>query len=194
DPRKGMKFITYAVWWIRQRVRRALYDKSRIVRLPQNRLQQIRRTMRVVESLEKKFKRKPTTTEISQALGNEEHTFWNAAKYLQFQQYLDTPLDHDNKNRLVNIIADASTSPPDAGLKRESLKKEIKIALRVLNNRERVILQLLYGLGGSRPLTLGEVGEPFGLSRERVRQIRNEALVKLRRTKQVRNNLREYLG
>ena len=193
DPNRSLKFITYAVWWIRQAMRQALYDKSRIVRLPQNRLQQVRQTLRAVDSLEQKFKREPTFAEISEALGNESHAFCNASKYLQFQQYLDTPLDHDSTKRLINIIPDTNTSSPDAGLKSESLKKELKIALKVLKNRERVILQLLYGLGGSRPLTLGEVGEPLGLCRERVRQIRNEALARLRRSKQVRNNLRGYL-
>ena len=191
DPNRSLKFITYAVWWIRQAMQHALYNLSHTVRLPQNRLKEMRQTRRTAELLEKKFKREPTAAEITEALGNEAHAFCNASKYLQFQQPLDTPLDHDSTKRLINIIPDTSTSPPDAGFKSESLRQELEAAFSILKNRERVILQLLYGLGGSRPLTLGEVGEPLGLSRERIRQIRNEALAKLRRCRRVKNSLRD---
>ncbi|MFQ5824722.1 MAG: RNA polymerase sigma factor RpoD/SigA [bacterium] len=193
DQHKGTKFITYAVWWIRQTIIQALYNKSHLVRLPQNHLRKMRQNLRAMESLEKKFNRPPAAVEIAEALVNEGHGSKSTTEYLQTQQSLDAPLDHDSTKSLIHIIPDVSTSPPDADLNSESLKKEMNVAFKVLEKRERKILQLLYGLEGDRPLNLGEVGQFFGVSRERVRQIRNEALAKLRRSKQVKNTLRGYL-
>ena len=194
DPHKGLKFITYAVWWIRQAIIQALYNKSHMVRLPQNRLRQMRQTLHAVESLEKKFNRQPSAVEIAKALGDDGTRIRGASEYLQIQQSLDAPLDHNTTKRLINVIPNDSSALPDDGLKSESLKMDLKTAFSILGKRERTFLQLLYGLGGSRPLNLGEVGERFGLSRERVRQIRNEALAKLRRSEQIKNSLQDYLG
>lgn len=194
DPHRGLKFITYAVWWIRQAIIQALHHKSRTVRLPLTRLNQIRQTLRAIESLEKKSKRQPAAVEIAKALGKADDGFSDTSDYLRIQQSLDAPLDHGFTDRLVNRIPNVNTSPPDAELNSESRKKDLKAAFRVLEARERKILRLLYGLGISRPLKLGEVGERFHLSGEGVRQIRNKALAKLRRSTQVKNNLRGYLG
>jgi RNA polymerase primary sigma factor len=194
DHHKGLKFITYAVWWIRQAILQALFNKSHQIRLPQNRLRQLRQTFRAIESLEKKLERSPTLAEIDETLGKSNigtHTF---SKYLQIQQSLDAPLDYDSPNRLINIIPNENSSAPDAGLNRESLKKELKEAFKVLTKRERTVLTLLYGLEGERSLNLGEVGNQLSLSRERIRQIRNEALDKLRNKTQIKNNLRGFLG
>lgn len=193
DPHKGLKFITYAVWWIRQTIIQALYNKSNMVRLPQNRLRQMRQTLHAVESLEKKFKRQPSVVEIDEALGETGNGSKLASEYLQTQQSLDATLDYDSTKRLINCIPNESTLPPDAHLNSESLKQELKAAFSILEKRERTFLQLLFGLEGDRPLNLGEVGERFGLSRERVRQIRNEALTKLRRSTRVKNSLLQYL-
>jgi len=194
DPHRGLKFITYAVWWIRQAIIQALHHKSRTVRLPLTRLNQIRQTLHAIESLEKKSKRQPAAVEIAKALGKADDGFSDTSDYLRIQQSLDAPLDHGSTDRLINRIPNVSTSPPDAELNSESLKKDLKAAFRVLEARERKILRLLYGLGIRRPLKLGEVGERFHLSGEGVRQIRNKALAKLRRSTQVKNNLRGYLG
>ena len=194
DPHRGLKFITYAVWWIRQAIIQALHHKSRTVRLPLTRLNQIRQTLRAIESLEKKSKRQPAAVEIAKALGKADDGFSDTSDYLRIQQSLDAPLDHGSTDLLINRIPNVSTSPPDAELNSESLKKDLKAAFRVLEARERKILRLLYGLGISRPIKLGEVGERFHLSGEGVRQIRNKALAKLRRSTQVKNNLRGYLG
>lgn len=194
DPHRGLKFITYAVWWIRQAIIQALHHKSRTVRLPLTRLHQIRQTLRAAESLEKKFKRQPAAVEIAETLGKADDGFSDTPDYLRIQQSLDAPLDHGSTDRLVNRIPNVNISPPDAELNSESRKKDLKAAFRVLEARERKILRLLYGLGISRPLKLGEVGERFHLSGEGVRQIRNKALAKLRRSTQVKNNLRGYLG
>ncbi|MFQ6113397.1 MAG: RNA polymerase sigma factor RpoD/SigA [bacterium] len=194
DHHKGLKFITYAVWWIRQAILQALSNKSRQIRLPQNRLRQLRETFGAVGLLEKNLERLPTAAEIDEVLGRNENIIWTLSKYLQTQQSLDAPLNHDSPSALINIIPNDSSLSPDADLNRDSLKKELNEALKVLTERERTILTLLYGLGTERPLNLGEVGNQFGISRERVRQIRNEALDKLRRTKRVQNTLRVFLG
>jgi RNA polymerase primary sigma factor len=193
DLHKGLKFITYAVWWIRQAIIQALYNKSSMVRLPQNRLRQMRQNLRAVESLEKKFKRQPSAVEIDEVLDKIGNGSKFASEYLQTQQSLDATLDYDSTKRLINCIPNESTLPPDAHLNSESLKQELKAAFSILEKRERTFLQLLFGLEGDRPLNLGEVGERFGLSRERVRQIRNEALAKLRHSSKVKNSLQEYL-
>lgn len=194
DHHKGTKFITYAVWWIRQAILQALFNKSHQVRLPQNRLRQLRQHFRAVESLEQKLERRPTTAEIDDVLGKNDNIISTLSKYLQIQQPLDAPLDYDSPNRLINIIPDENSTPPDSSLNDESLKKELTEALRVLTDRERKVLKLLYGLGRDRALNLGEVGNQLSVSRERVRQIRNEALDKLRRTKHVKNSLKGFLG
>ncbi len=194
DPHKGIKFITYAVWWIRQAILQALFNKSRQVRLPQNRLRQLRQMLRTAESLEKKLDRSPTASEIDEVAGENHSITSHFSTYLQMQESLDAPLDPGSTKRLINVIPDENSLAPDAGLKRESLKGELREAFKVLTKRERLILQLLFGLAGERSLNLGEVGDQLGISRERVRQIRNEALDKLRRTHHAKNTLRTFLG
>lgn len=193
DPNRGLKFITYAVWWIRQAMQHALYNLSHTVRLPQNRLKEMRQTRHTTELLERKLKRKPSDLEVEQALGEEGNGFRSSSEFLRIQHSLDAPLDHGSNKLLINVIPNENSTPPDSRFGSESLKQELEAAFNILEEREKSILQLVYGLGNGRPLTLGEVGERFGLSRERIRQIRNEALAKLRRCRRVKNSLRDYL-
>ncbi|NIR50428.1 sigma-70 family RNA polymerase sigma factor [candidate division KSB1 bacterium] len=193
DPGKGLKFITYAVWWIRQAMQQAMFNISHTVRLPQNRLRELRQTRQTAETLEKKLNRPPSSSEIDEALGSKRNGINTTSEFLLTQHSLEAPLDHDSAKRLLNLIPNEGSTQPDEQLKSESLKQELESAFGLLATRERTILRQLYGLDGDRALNLGEVGERLGISRERVRQIRNEALAKLRRSKRVNRTLKEYL-
>ncbi|MCG8605735.1 RNA polymerase sigma factor RpoD/SigA [bacterium] len=196
DPRRGLKFITYAVWWIRQAILHAIMNKRHVVRLPQNRLNDLRRVLRVSESLRRELGREPSGHEINGAMSvRVDDEPLAPPDYLWIAESLESPLAGtlDEKTRLINVIPDTGVLPPDERLEIESLTIDIQVALSILDERERFILRKVYGLAGDRPLTLVEAGERLGLSGERVRQIRNKALKKLRKHKRVMDSLRQYL-
>jgi RNA polymerase primary sigma factor len=194
DPSKGSKLVTYAVWWIRQAILQAFFDNSRMIRLPQNHTVRMRRMIQTITKLEKELARAPALVEIAEALGDENDTFWSTQIYFQTPQSLDAPLDHDHAKHFSEFIPDSNESPPDAALQSESFQRELVDVFRVLDKREAKMLQLLFGLSNGQPLTLDKVGKLYKLSRERVRQIRNHALAKLRRSRRAKEALRDYLG
>lgn len=193
DPGRGIKFITYAKWWIRQSIVYALIYKGHLVRIPQSQIRKLHRTKEAVAALQKKLQREPMQSEISEKLGERQNTMWDLSKFPLQQEPLDAPLHGDSANRLLDILADDNEFAPDHSLDEHSLRMDLNISFAALKKREREIIKLLFGIGEARALNLGEVGQRFGISRERVRQIKNEALEKLRESQQQENTLQSYL-
>ncbi|MFH0758118.1 MAG: RNA polymerase sigma factor RpoD/SigA [Bacteroidota bacterium] len=179
DETRGFKFISYAVWWIRQSILQALAEKARIVRLPLNRFSDINKIKRTIAVLEQKYEREPTIVEITQAL---EMTLTdvtvaikNAGHYISF----DAPLAQDEESNMYDVFSSEETSGPDKELLTNSLKEEIERVVNTLTPREANIIRLTFGLNGKRVHTLGEIGEKYDLTRERVRQIKEKAIKRL---------------
>lgn len=193
DETRGFKFISYAVWWIRQSILQALAEQSRVVRLPLNRVGAINKVGRALEELEKVFGREPSMDEIAQKM---EMTAFEVADVLKTSARhlsLDEPFKEEEGNSLLDVIESEQYHPPDGDLMRESLRDEIEKVLTTLKPREAEIVRLYFGLDGDRPLTLEEIGEYFKLTRERVRQIKEKALRRLRHRSRL-EPLRKYLG
>ncbi len=193
DETRGFKFISYAVWWIRQSILQALAEQSRVVRLPLNRVGAINKVGRTYEALEKRFGREPSMEEIAEEM---EMTAFEVADVLKTSARhlsLDEPFKEEDGNSLLDVIASDRYSPPDEDLMKESLQVEIEKVLSTLKPREAEIIRLYFGLDGDRPLTLEEIGEHFKLTRERVRQIKEKALRRLRHRSRL-EPLRKYLG
>ena len=193
DETRGFKFISYAVWWIRQSILQALAEQSRVVRLPLNRVGAINKVGRALEELEKKFGREPSMEEIAEKM---EMTAFEVADVLKTSARhlsLDEPFKEDEGNSLLDILESDRYAPPDDMLMQESLQVEIDKVLSTLKPREAEIIRLYFGLDGDRPLTLEEIGEHFKLTRERVRQIKEKALRRLRHRSRL-EPLRKYLG
>jgi len=179
DETRGFKFISYAVWWIRQSILQALAEKARIVRLPLNRFSDINKIKRTIAVLEQKYEREPTIVEITQAL---EMTLTdvtvaikNAGHYISF----DAPLAQDEESNMYDVFSSEETSGPDKELLTNSLKEEIERVVNTLTPREANIIRLTFGLNGEHVHTLGEIGEKYDLTRERVRQIKEKAIKRL---------------
>jgi RNA polymerase primary sigma factor len=179
DETRGFKFISYAVWWIRQSILQALAEKARIVRLPLNRFSDINKIKRTIAVLEQKYEREPTIVEITQAL---EMTLTdvtvaikNAGHYISF----DAPLAQDEESNMYDVFSSEDTSGPDKELLTNSLKEEIERVVNTLTPREANIIRLTFGLNGEHVHTLGEIGEKYDLTRERVRQIKEKAIKRL---------------
>jgi len=195
DENRGFKFISYAVWWIRQSILQALSENSRIVRVPFNRLGAISKIGKMTDSLEQKYKRKPHLNEIATALDRPIEEVTLNVHYAKWHQSLDAPVTNSNNEdyALINILQNSNTPSPDNELQEESLKTDIEHALQTLDQREAEIVRLYYGLVGERSLTLEEIGDIFSLTRERVRQIKEKAIQRLRhRSRSVA--LLAYLG
>jgi len=193
DETRGFKFISYAVWWIRQSILQAIAEQARIVRLPLNRFSHINKIKRTINVLEQKYEREPTTLEITQAL-ELAHTdvmvaIKNARRYIS----LDAPLVQDEEGSMYDVLFSEDASSPDKELLTDSLKKEIERALNTLTQREANIIRLYFGLNGKHAHTLEEIGEKYNLTRERVRQIKEKAI---RRLKNITRSkiLKTYLG
>ncbi|MFQ6617591.1 MAG: RNA polymerase sigma factor RpoD/SigA [Fidelibacterota bacterium] len=193
DETRGFKFISYAVWWIRQSILQALAEHSRIVRLPLNRVGTISKITKVAEGLEQEFERAPNEIEIADELDMEPHEVTDAIKISKRHHSLNAPFKDGEKNSLIDVVEDEGQSPPDDDLMQESLKKEIRDALNTLKDREREVIKMYFGIDREYALTLNEIGEEFNLTRERVRQIKEKAIRRLRH-KSRSKKLRAYLG
>jgi len=193
DETRGFKFISYAVWWIRQSILQALAEQSRIVRLPLNRIAHINKMKRTLSNLEQEHQREPTSLEISQAteLTHEDvkKAIKNAGRYVS----LDAPLSDDNEGNMYDVFLPNESISTDNLLLSESLSREIERALDTLPQREAAVIRLYYGLNGSQTHTLEEIGMKFDISRERIRQIKEMAIRKLKHTSKSRV-LKTYLG
>ncbi|MDZ7359568.1 MAG: RNA polymerase sigma factor RpoD/SigA [candidate division KSB1 bacterium] len=193
DETRGFKFISYAVWWIRQSILQALAEQSRVVRLPLNRVGAINKVGRALEELEKKYGREPSMEEIADKMEMTAYEVADVLKTSARHLSLDEPFKEDEGNSLLDVLESDRYAPPDDTLMQESLQVEIDKVLSTLKPREAEIIRLYFGLDGDRPLTLEEIGEHFKLTRERVRQIKEKALRRLRHRSRL-EPLRKYLG
>ncbi|HHP7241678.1 MAG TPA: RNA polymerase sigma factor RpoD/SigA [Cyclobacteriaceae bacterium] len=181
DETKGFKFISYAVWWIRQSIMQALAEQSRIVRLPMNKSGAINQIRRAYAELEQKYEREPTEEELSDILDMKPNEVRNTLGAEVKQMSMDAPFGEDESGSLLDVLENETSGPTDGQMVfNDSLKKETLRALSTLTAREREVIQLSFGIGCDNPFTLEEIGDAMGLTRERVRQIREKALQKLR--------------
>ncbi len=192
DETRGFKFISYAVWWIRQSILQAIAEQSRIVRLPLNQVGSVNKISRVLSKFEQENERRPSIEEISERLDLPADKVDAAMSASGRHVSVDAPFADGEDNSLLDVMVNDNSPAADRELVRESLREEIKAALRILNPRERNIIEAFYGLG-QQELTLEEIGAKFGLTRERVRQIREKAIKRLRDYSK-NKVLRAYLG
>ena len=193
DESRGFKFISYAVWWIRQSVLQALAEHSRIVRLPLNRVGTISKINKASERLEQEFERAPRADEIAHQLDMRITEINDAQRIARRHHSLDTPFSDDEKNSLLDVISDSNVDNPDKELHMSSLEREVRDSLDTLKEREKDVIKMYFGIDREYALTLNEIGEEFGLTRERVRQIKEKAIRRLRH-KSRSKKLRSYLG
>ncbi len=193
DETRGFKFISYAVWWIRQSILQALAEQSRIVRLPLNRVGALNKIGKAYSNLEQEFEREPSpeeiATELSMDVSDISAAMRNSGKHVS----MDAPFSQGEENRLLDVLENDELPAPDTSLMTESLKAEVNRALESLPEREAKVLRLYFGLNEDHSLTLEEIGERFHLTRERVRQIKEKAIRRLRNTTRSKN-LKAYLG
>jgi len=193
DETRGFKFISYAVWWIRQAILQALAEQSRIVRLPLNRVATIQKIGRMSSALKQGLGRDPTTDEIAHELNLSEGEVSDTLKIPNSHLSLDAPFATSDDNSLIDVLEDDFQPAPDEELLESSLKVEIEKALDTLTPREAEVISLYFGLNHDKALTLEEIGARFSLTRERVRQIKEKAIRRLRHASRSRS-LRAYLG
>jgi len=194
DGTKGFKFISYAVWWIRQSILQALAEQSRIVRLPLNRIGELTRINKILNKLEQRLGRPPEVDEIAEELEAEPGDMDLLLRLAQRPVSLETPCDDSEPDRCFgDLIPDDSVPSSDDLLSEEELKEEIRRAMHALTEGEARVLRMYYGLDGHEPMTLEEIGAYVGRTRERVRQIKEKALAKLRHPARS-DGLKEYYG
>ena len=193
DETKGFKFISYAVWWIRQSIIQANADHARVVRLPINRITSVNKIGRAASILEQEFERNPTPEEIATILEISSNEVAQAMQYPGRHLSLDNGRSEKDNHCLYQDIPQESTNPPDQPLNDESMKMEILEALDSLSTKEAKVLQLYFGINTDRAYTLDEIGRLYRLTRERVRQIKEKALFRLRHQSRSKS-LRQYLG
>ena len=193
DETRGFKFISYAVWWIRQSILQALAEQSRIVRLPLNKIGSINKINKTSAMLEQDLGRTPTHSEIADKLDisikEVKETLRNASR----QVSMDAPLKQEETSNMYDVLREDDSPTPETGLLYDSLRKEIKRAISTLTEREIEVISLYFGLNGMPPMTLEEIGEKFELTRERVRQIKEKAIRRLKHTSRSKI-LKTYLG
>jgi RNA polymerase primary sigma factor len=195
DETRGFKFISYAVWWIRQSIMQAIAEQSRIVRLPLNRVGSLSKLGKAYRDLEQEYERKPTTAELAEELDMKTDDVAYALQISGRHVSMDAPFANgdDNKNSLLDVISNDHQPSPDHILMNESLKNEVENVLSTLSEREAEVIKLYFGINGENSATLEEIGERFNLTRERVRQIKEKALRNLRYAAKSKN-LKAYLG
>ncbi|MCF8336092.1 MAG: RNA polymerase sigma factor RpoD/SigA [Bacteroidales bacterium] len=193
DETKGFKFISYAVWWIRQSMLQALAEQGRTIRLPLNKIGTINKINRSFSDLEQKNEREPSPEEIAQVLQWSPKKIKDAWKHSNKPFSIDAPLNEEEENSMYEVMENEEDPPPDENLMNESLHREIERALSCLNKREATIIRLYYGIGKKSSLPLKEIGEKFNLSPERTRQVKDQAISKLKQPGRNRR-LISYLG
>jgi RNA polymerase primary sigma factor len=193
DETRGFKFISYAVWWIRQSILQALAEQSRIVRLPLNQVGSLNKINKAYSKLEQEFEREPTPEELANLLDLPQDKITDTMKVSGRHVSMDAPLANGEESTLMDVIANNDSPRADAALINESLSREIDRALSTLTERERDVVKLFFGIGINHGLTLEEIGAKFDLTRERVRQIKEKAVRRLRHSSRSKL-LQQYLG
>lgn len=193
DETRGFKFISYAVWWIRQAILQGLAEQARIVRLPVNKIGSINRINRAFARLEQEYEREPNPQEIAEALQMVPEEVKDALKTNGRTVSMDAPVSSEEDNNMYDVLQNSEAPSPDKNLINESLSFEIERALSTLSSREAKVLKLYFGLGMKHPFTLEEIGEELSLTRERVRQIKEKAIKRIQYTTRCRI-LKTYLG
>ena len=193
DETRGFKFISYAVWWIRQSILQAIAEQSRLIRLPLNRVGILTKISKTQRMLEQEYEREPTHDEIATSMEMYSEEITSSIINAKRPVSMDAPLNTSSKNRIIDILENQQLPETDSEVMENSLKQEVEEVLKKLTAREAKILKLYYGLDGEKPHTLEEVGYIFKLTRERVRQIKEKALQKLRNSS-TSKALRIYLG
>lgn len=193
DKTRGFKFISYAVWWIRQSILQALAEQSRIVRLPLNRVGSLNKISKTFSELEQRFEREPSPEELAEVLEISSSEVVDTMKISGRHVSMDAPFVQGEENSLLDVLENETDDKPDSGLVNESLRKEVQRALSTLTQREADVISLYFGLNGEHAMTLEEIGEKFNLTRERVRQIKEKAIRRLRHASRSKA-LKTYLG
>ena len=193
DETRGFKFISYAVWWIRQSILQALAEQSRIVRLPLNQVGSLNKINKAFSKLEQEFERPPSSDELASALDLTEEKVKDTMKVSGRHVSVDAPFVDGEDNSLLDVIANNDSPKADLELMRESLQREIERSLATLSDREKDVVMLFFGIGKQHGLTLEEIGSKFDLTRERVRQIKEKAIRRLRHNSRSKL-LKAYLG
>ncbi|MBO5871282.1 MAG: RNA polymerase sigma factor RpoD/SigA [Bacteroidaceae bacterium] len=193
DETRGFKFISYAVWWIRQTILQALAEQSRIVRLPLNQVSAVNKISKAITKFEQEFERKPSPEELAELVNEVPEKINDSLRASGRHVSVDAPFVEGEDNSPLDVMENTDAPAADHTLINESLSLEISRALDILNERERDIIEMSFGI--SQPeMTLEEIGDRFGLTRERVRQIREKAIRKLRNGNKTGGTLRSYLG
>jgi RNA polymerase primary sigma factor len=193
DEKRGFKFISYAVWWIRQSIMQALAEQSRIVRLPLNRVSSLTKISRTFAQLEQKFQREPSNEEVAELIGITTEEVLANMRVAGRHVSIDAPFAQSEEGSLLDVLADANQSNPETQLLGESLTLEVQRALATLTKRESEVMGLYYGLNNRPSMSLEEIGGKFNITRERVRQIKEKATSRLRHASRS-TTLRTYLG
>ncbi len=194
DETRGFKFISYAVWWIRQSILQALAEQSRIVRLPLNRVGSLNKINNAFSELEQKHQREPTEEELAEVMEMTPDEIRTNLTFRARKVSMDAPFAQgDGDGTLLDIMEDTDAEVPDSDLMIKSLQTEVKRALATLSERESAVISLYYGLSGGHAVTLEEIADQFDLTRERVRQIKEKATRKLRQSSRSKE-LKAYLG
>ncbi len=194
DETRGFKFISYAVWWIRQSILQALAEQSRIVRLPLNKVGLTNKIQKAFSQLEQEFEREPSPEELAEMLELETEevsaTLGIAARHVS----MDTPLSEGEDNTLVDVLENPNAEHANTNIEhKESLKQEIERSMKMLTERQKEVICYFFGIGVDHPMSLEDIGEKFNLTRERVRQIKDKAITKLRTNSRAKA-LRGFLG
>ncbi len=193
DETRGFKFISYAVWWIRQSILQALAEQSRIVRLPLNRVGSLNKISKTFSELEQKFEREPSPEELAEVLEITANEVVDTMKISGRHVSVDAPFVQGEENSLLDVLENDMEIRPDQELMNDSLRREVLRALSTLTQREAEVIMFYFGLNNEQAMTLEEIGEKFNLTRERVRQIKEKAIRRLRQTSRSKA-LKAYLG
>jgi RNA polymerase primary sigma factor len=193
DEKRGFKFISYAVWWIRQSIMQALAEQSRIVRLPLNRIGSSTKISKTFSELEQKFQREPSPEEVAEVIGMTPEEIRDSLRTSGRHVSVDAPFAQSEEGSLLDVLSDANESNPESEMMNESLVKEVQRSLATLTVREAEVISMYFGLNRKQPMTLEEIGDKFNLTRERVRQIKERAATRLRHASRSKT-LKSYLG